>query len=55
LFYRVGVHGDRERDEEDQARAYLAEHGHWPDEDADDRRTADADPVDSGDGQRRRS
>jgi hypothetical protein len=55
LLYRVGVHGDRERDEEDQARDYLAKHGHWPDEDADDRRTADADPVDSGDGQRRRS
>jgi hypothetical protein len=54
VLYRVGVRGDRERDEEDQARAYFAEHGHWPDEQADDRRTADADPVDSGDGQRRR-
>jgi hypothetical protein len=32
LLYRVGVHGDRERDAEDRARAYFAEHGHWPDE-----------------------
>jgi hypothetical protein len=33
LLYRVGVKGDRERDEEDRARAYFDEHGHWPDED----------------------
>ena len=32
LLYRVGVTGDRERDEEDRARAYFDEHGHWPDE-----------------------
>ena len=32
LLYRVGVKGDRERDEEDRARAYFDEHGHWPDE-----------------------
>jgi hypothetical protein len=32
LLYRVGVQGDRERDEEDRARAYFDEHGHWPDE-----------------------
>jgi hypothetical protein len=31
-LHRVGVSGERERDEEDEARAYLAEHGHWPDE-----------------------
>jgi hypothetical protein len=32
LLYRVGVTGDRERDDEDRARAYFDEHGHWPDE-----------------------
>jgi hypothetical protein len=32
LLYRIGVKGDRERDEEDRARAYFDEHGHWPDE-----------------------
>jgi hypothetical protein len=32
LLYRVGVKGDRERDEEDRARAYFDEHGYWPDE-----------------------
>lgn len=31
-LHRVGVAGDRARDEEDDARAFLAEHGHWPDE-----------------------
>ena len=33
LFYRVGVSGDRDRDAEDEARAYFDEHGRWPDED----------------------
>ena len=32
LLYRVGVKGDRERDDEDRARAYFDEHGRWPDE-----------------------
>ena len=32
LLYRIGVKGDRERDEEDRARAYFDEHGRWPDE-----------------------
>jgi hypothetical protein len=32
LLYRVGVKGDRERDEEDRARAYFDEHGYWPDD-----------------------
>lgn len=55
LLYRIGVRGDRERDVEDRARAYFAEHGHWPDEgDAPDQRRSSAKPVDSGDGQRRR-
>jgi hypothetical protein len=33
LLYRIGVKGDRERDDEDRARAYFDEHGRWPDED----------------------
>jgi hypothetical protein len=32
LFFRVGVAGDRDRDEEDRARAFYDEHGYWPDE-----------------------
>ena len=31
-LFRAGVKGDRERDREEQAREYLALHGHWPDE-----------------------
>jgi hypothetical protein len=29
---RLGMEGDKERDEEAAARNYLTEHGHWPDE-----------------------
>ena len=32
VLYRVGVTGDVERDREAEARDYLDEHGHWPDE-----------------------
>ena len=32
LLFRLGATGDREREHEDAAREYLAEHGHWPDE-----------------------
>ena len=32
-FYRVGASGERERDAEEEARAYFDRHGHWPDED----------------------
>jgi hypothetical protein len=32
FFFRVGVHGDRERDDEDAAREFYTAHGHWPDE-----------------------
>lgn len=32
VLYRVGVSGDRERDEEEAARVYYDEHGRWPDE-----------------------
>ena len=31
-LFRLGATGDREREREDAAREYLAEHGHWPDE-----------------------
>ncbi|HTB50193.1 MAG TPA: hypothetical protein VK701_04385 [Solirubrobacteraceae bacterium] len=32
-LYRAAFEGDRSvRDEEEAARTYLAEHGHWPDE-----------------------
>jgi hypothetical protein len=31
-MFRLGVRGDRERDQEEQARRYLELHGHWPDE-----------------------
>jgi hypothetical protein len=32
VFYRMSVSGDRSRDDEDAARDYFDEHGHWPDE-----------------------
>lgn len=32
LLVRVGFSGDRDRDDEDAARAYFDEHGFWPDE-----------------------
>ena len=32
VLYRLGVSGDRERDEEEAARDYFDEHGRWPDE-----------------------
>ena len=47
FLYRVGVHGDREREAEDRARAYFAEHGRWPDEDGPNRQPNDPEPVDS--------
>jgi hypothetical protein len=31
-LFRIGAAGDRERDDEQAARDYLAAHGHWPDE-----------------------
>jgi hypothetical protein len=31
-LHRMGVTGDRSRDDEDAARAYFDRHGHWPDE-----------------------
>jgi hypothetical protein len=32
FLYRLSISGDRDRDDEAQARRYLDEHGHWPDE-----------------------
>ena len=32
IIFRVGVQGERDRDAEDEARAFYAEHGYWPDE-----------------------
>ena len=32
LRFRVGASGDRERDREEAARQYFAQHGRWPDE-----------------------
>jgi hypothetical protein len=29
-LYRIGVAGDRERDDEEAAREYFARHGRWP-------------------------
>jgi hypothetical protein len=31
-LHRMGVTGDRAREQEDEARAYFERHGHWPDE-----------------------
>ena len=33
LLVRIGNEGDVSRDREEEARRYLDEHGHWPDED----------------------
>jgi hypothetical protein len=32
LLFRAGVAGDRERDREEEARAYYDRYGRWPDE-----------------------
>jgi hypothetical protein len=32
VIFRVGVSGERDRDAEDAARDFYAEHGYWPDE-----------------------
>jgi hypothetical protein len=33
FLFRYGSKGDRERQAEDEAREYYAQHGRWPDED----------------------
>jgi hypothetical protein len=32
FLFRLGVSGDLEREQEEEARRFLDEHGHWPDE-----------------------
>ncbi len=32
VLFQIGAQGDKEREREEAAREYLAEHGHWPDE-----------------------
>jgi hypothetical protein len=32
VLFRLGVRGDEDRKAEADARDYLSEHGHWPDE-----------------------
>lgn len=32
VLFRIGFSGDAERRKEDEARRFLTEHGHWPDE-----------------------
>ena len=58
LLYRVGVTGDRDRGEEDEARAFFDRHGHWPDEEGEPPRRDDAPPrpdhIGSAHGRRRR-
>jgi hypothetical protein len=41
LLFRIGMSGDRERDEEDEAREFFTRHGYWPDEEP----PAPAEPV----------
>jgi hypothetical protein len=38
VVFNMGKKGDLERDDEESARRYLKEHGHWPDEAPRDRR-----------------
>ena len=37
-LYRIGVAGEREREQEDDARAFFDRHGVWPDEVSPERR-----------------
>ncbi len=32
FLYRLSISGDRDRDDEDRARTFFDQHGHWPDE-----------------------
>ncbi len=31
-LWRLGIAGNKDRDDEEEARQYLAEHGHWPED-----------------------
>ena len=44
LLIRIGISGERDRDAEDEARAFFDEHGYWPDE-APDEPPAPATPA----------
>ncbi len=41
FLYRLGVSGDHEREQEEDARTYLERHGYWPDEANEHRRAAE--------------
>jgi hypothetical protein len=32
VLWRIGISGNLDRDDEEDARTYLAEHGHWPED-----------------------
>jgi hypothetical protein len=32
VLFRIGFSGDKDREDEEAARRFLMEHGHWPDE-----------------------
>jgi hypothetical protein len=32
VLFRIGFSGDKDRDDEEAARQFMREHGHWPDE-----------------------
>jgi hypothetical protein len=34
VLFRVGLYNDRDRDQEEEARAFYERHGRWPDETA---------------------
>ncbi|MEP6953336.1 MAG: hypothetical protein ABI950_04640 [Solirubrobacteraceae bacterium] len=60
LLYRVGVSGDRDRSDEDDARGFYDRHGRWPDEEGGREDVPDRDPprrpehIGSRHGRRRR-
>lgn len=41
-LFRMGAKGDTERTREDEARAFFDQHGHWPDETAEEVAARDA-------------
>jgi hypothetical protein len=32
VLWRIGITGNKDRDDEEEARTFLAENGHWPDD-----------------------
>ena len=45
VFFRMGVEGDRLRDQEDEARAFFAANGRWPDDPEPAAREGDVEPT----------